>query len=403
MNLFEFAKGTPLGLWSIPVFILIITFGVVLLVWRKGLNQRVWIISISFSLFCLISIVVVWLGIVNIPLKCDNGFAITSPAELEDFLSTYKQPITEHHPLFIPTGVFIQSLEFVSSNDIQVTGFIWQKYRDDLPSDLKRGFIFPEGSDTETNLDYQIHQGDTEVMGWYFKTTLRQRFFFNHFPLDTQDVWLRIWDQDIQYNVFLTPDIEAYDTLDPEQLPGLDSHFVLENWYIQTAYYSYLLNAYNTDFGIKDNKLYGNFPELYYNLGIRRNTLNALLIYVTPPLITAVMIFGMLVISTHYQEKKSYRGWDPASAIWFCADLLLVIVFTQTNMRVALNSPEVVYLEYFYFIIYGGIIFVTINSLLFSKSEKFWFIHFSENLYTKSLYWPLVTASFLVITLLTFA
>ena len=50
------------------------------------------------------------------------------------------------HPgrIRIPTGVFIQSVEFVKANDVNVTGYVWQKYSDDIPAEVSRGFVFPE-------------------------------------------------------------------------------------------------------------------------------------------------------------------------------------------------------------------------------------------------------------------
>ncbi len=94
----------------------------------------------------------------------------------------------------IPTGVFVQSLQFNTANNVQVSGYVWQKYADNIPADITRGFVLPEAvaeayRSTEA---YRVHENGAEVIGWYFSATLRQSFDYGHYPFDRQDVWLRI-------------------------------------------------------------------------------------------------------------------------------------------------------------------------------------------------------------------
>ena len=44
--------------------------------------------------------------------------------------------------------------------------------------------------------EYRRRQGSEEVIGWYFDVTVRQAFDYSKYPLDTQDVWLRLWHKD---------------------------------------------------------------------------------------------------------------------------------------------------------------------------------------------------------------
>lgn len=46
----------------------------------------------------------------------------------------------------IPTGIFIQSLQFTNANDIKITGYIWQQFNDYKAAKVieQPQFIFPE-------------------------------------------------------------------------------------------------------------------------------------------------------------------------------------------------------------------------------------------------------------------
>jgi hypothetical protein len=74
----------------------------------------------------------------------------------------------------VPTGVFIQSLEFKDENDVNLTGYVWQRY-DKMESEEPPGIVFPEivnsaggiipGNENEA---YRKIMGNKEVVGWYF-------------------------------------------------------------------------------------------------------------------------------------------------------------------------------------------------------------------------------------------
>ena len=90
-------------------------------------------------------------------------------------------PISRAEPtITIKTGIFIQSLQFFNSSEVNLSGYIWQRYKDGVHDGIKPdasevGFILPEqvnsGSDIEPREVYRIRNGDEEVIGWYFEAT----------------------------------------------------------------------------------------------------------------------------------------------------------------------------------------------------------------------------------------
>jgi hypothetical protein len=73
------------------------------------------------------------------------GTPVLNDTQVAQVLSEARKSRLKDAPLLhIPTGVLIQSLEFLNTNNVQVTGYVWQKYGPTIPDDITRGVIFAE-------------------------------------------------------------------------------------------------------------------------------------------------------------------------------------------------------------------------------------------------------------------
>jgi hypothetical protein len=102
----------------------------------------------------------------------------------------------------IPTGVYVQSVEFSSANNVTVTGYVWQRFAPGLPPWVlpaagEAGFILPESETTALNRAYEREDETGRLVGWYFKAVLRQEFDYSHHPFDSEVVWVRLWPSQI--------------------------------------------------------------------------------------------------------------------------------------------------------------------------------------------------------------
>jgi hypothetical protein len=192
---------------------------------------RLYAASVLILLFLLAYIVFIWFRVYNAPPPIEPGeTVVTNRAEITQYLNDHSpQAKPQEGPFYIPTGVVVQALEFKGPYTIQASGYVWQRYGNTLPN-LDRGVVFPEADTTTMTKLYETTQGDELLVGWNFKTTLRQQFDYTKYPLDRQQIWLRMWHIDFERSVYLTPDVEGYASLDPSTSPGLDSGLVLENW-----------------------------------------------------------------------------------------------------------------------------------------------------------------------------
>jgi len=310
-------------------------------------------------------------------------------------------------PVFVETGAFIQSMEFTSANNVIVTGYIWQKYpAAGLPDYLEKGFILPEGDAdiyyVEDDAVYRKEQNGETLLGWYVNTQLRQTFDYRKYPFDRQDIWLRLWHLNFDRNVILTPDFEAYKVTEwPHKTTtflGLERDFVLERLSLERTYFNYHYNNYNTDFGIANYQGQSAFPELYFNVGVRREVLDAVVAYLIPMFILILMSFGVQLIVTQIPDKMSMHGISTTGLIAYYASLFFIGILAQLDVRRTLNAPGVVYIEYFYFILYAILLLQTVNSIIFAATDHVGFLEYKDNLYPKVIFFPITMGLMFVIT-----
>ncbi len=367
----------------------------------KGNN--LWTIAIFFSVLCMIGMCLVWyLALDDQSRDNSDDVVILDQVGLEVALHKFQNTIkaaneTPGELVRVPTGIFLQSLEFSSANNVIVTGYIWQDDPYGNTSGLSLGVIFPEAEQIQISKAYD----DGSVSGWYFWAVLRQPFDYSKYPFDCEDVWIRIWHKDFHNSNILVPDLDSYEVIRPDTKPGLEYDFVLEGWEVQDSFFSYRINSYNTDFGIEDRKNNVSL-ELYFNIGTERIFMSSFISDMVPIIVVTLLLFAVLMISTKHEQKKDMYGFDSLQVLTYCAALFFVLIISHVSLREKLPTDGIIYLEYFYFILYFAILIVSVNSILLASNTRCNFINYEDNLIVKLLFWPVITMLALGITLVVF-
>ena len=370
----------------------------------KGDIASLWKVAIIFSVLCILGMFSIWYLALDDPTGRDNNDVVIldntgMEATLHKFLVNPETGSGIYDDAVkIPTGVFLQSLEFDSANKVIVTGYIWQKLPGNISGEFNPGVIFPEA---ETMGFEEAYRTD-DVIGWYFDAVLRQPFDYSKYPFDREDVWIRMWPADFQLNTILIPDLESYDVIQPSMKPGLEHDFVLEGWDVQNSYFSYRKNSYNTDFGITDYDKQNGFPELYFNVGVKREFMSSFMSDLIALIVVALLLFAVLMISTKHEQRIDLYGFSSSTVLGYCAALFFVLIVSHVSLREKLAASEIIYLEYFYFVMYFAILIVSVNSILLVSDTKNNIFHYEDNLVVKLLYWPVVSGLVMVITLFVF-
>ena len=143
------------------------------------IRRRLRIVSAFISLAFLIVLGGMWVSVYTAPSAPDPADTVmTTPEEVRRYLAAHVPAPGDgsEPPVFIPTGLYIDSVEFKGPYDVLVTGYIWQRYANDLPQDLHKGFVLPEAQYIRSSQVYRTQQGNEELIGWSFQATLREQF-----------------------------------------------------------------------------------------------------------------------------------------------------------------------------------------------------------------------------------
>jgi hypothetical protein len=380
---------------------------------ERGDHWRLWAVTLTFTALCTLGIAALWVQYVDSDASGrDQDYLILNGA-IPQKLRESQNREWAHEMVPIPTGVFVQSLEFSTANNVTVTGFVWQTHADDLPSwarlDGKNpGFTLPEAESASITKAYERELDGATVTGWYFEAVLRQEFDYSHYPFDREDVWIRMWPSRIGQGVMLTPDLASYDTLVPTDLPGIErENFVLEGWDAARSFFSYRLNEYNTTFGLPGRILDsgaqppGDRPkaaELYFNVGLTRQFLDPFIGTLIPITVVALLLFGVLFTIRYDSASADQFGFNTSAVLGFCAALFFVVILGHTSLRERLAAQGLIYFEHFYFALYVALLFVSANSILVGRPRGKW-VRFGDNLVARLCYWPLLSAAMLAVTL----
>ena len=373
-----------------------------------------WWLSAAVSALLIFVLVVLWIEM--------NDYDVR-PSQLVDEQSTndYLQANWENQvrknagvggeTIKVKTGIFVQSLQFFNSTEVNLSGYIWQRYKDGEHDHIKPGvgevgFTLPEqvnsGSDIEPREVYRVQDGDEEVIGWYFEATLRQSFDYSQYPFDHKTVWVRMWAKDFSRNIVLVPDFKSYESTGLNDIFGIEEKIVLGTWERANTYFDYKLSSYDTDFGIPDYVGQAGFPELHYNFVLKRKFENAFIVYLLPLLLVAALLFAALLTVSSDGTLSNKLGFNTSGFIGASSALFFVVMLAHIQLREQFGGAGIVYIEYFYILMYVFLVTATANTYLFSIGSKRWcqIILYRDNIIPKVAYWPVVLSSLIITTLL---
>ncbi|SLN32538.1 hypothetical protein ROJ8625_01504 [Roseivivax jejudonensis] len=309
----------------------------------------------------------------------------------------------------IATGVYVQSLEFEGATDVRASGYIWQFYQDGVHDEVKpppgeAGFILPErvnAGDGVIEEAYRLRRSDGELIGWYFEQTLRQSFDYTAYPFDHKTVWIRMWPNSYGRQVVLTPDFDAYPATGAEDIFGIDERIVLGTWERENTYFDYKPSDLNTSLGLDRSPMQAGFPELHYNVVVKRKFGNAFIVHMVPLFVVATLLFGALMTVTRKEDLAARHDFSTSTVIETASVLFFVVLLAHVQLRESIAGSEVIYMEYFYFLMYFLLLGVSVNTYWFVSDMLPWarVIHYRDNLIPKAAFWPAVLAAMIAITL----
>ncbi len=303
-------------------------------------------------------------------------------------------------PLFIPTGIYIQSAFLEDASNVGVNGYIWQRYTKGIHDGIQRGFIMPEAKASTITRAYTIEDGDTELVRWNFNATVHQNFDYSRYPFDRERVVIDLWHTEFTNNVILIPDLSSYKLMSPAAKPGLFEEVKILGWEIGDSSFNYLTQSYKTSFGLRDFAGLTSYPNLYFGFDIRKEITGPFVSNMLPLLVVTILLFAILFLGTRDDRYKGRLGFA-LDVIAACAGFFLVAILLHIALRRDLAARDIVYLEYFYFVTYAMILYVAVNYVLFTKTS-IRLVQYRDDFIAKVVFWPVSQLALLLFTLMVF-
>ncbi|MCW6006088.1 hypothetical protein K1W54_16085 [Micromonospora sp. CPCC 205371] len=369
---------------------------------RMGGVRLMWWVSWSLVAVCALGMVVAWVVINRDPgHHLTAGTAVRSDADVGRYLSEQGLPAAT---VRVPTGLFVQSIEFTNGNNVLVSGYVWQRFAAAVPRTVSRGVVLPEAGDAyaATEVYRRTDAGGTETIGWYIEATLRQKFDYRAYPLDRQNVWLRLWQPDFDVDAVLVPDFSAYPPWLARGMLGTDPEMVTGEWLPQYTTYSYLRHRYTTSFGLARYTQPVSYPDMYFNMIFSRDYRGPTLAKLIPGVLIALIVFSSLFITTRDERTMAVAGFNSFAVVAFTVTMLIAVVVDHNAVRELATDGSVLYLEYVYFAIYAMILLVTVNGVLMAWDPPPRFLTWEDNALPRLAYWPLMLGFLFAVTLVLF-
>jgi hypothetical protein len=371
----------------------------------QDFTRGVWIVSIIFAGSCILTgMFVVALAMQSRLPDSENVTRITNWNSLNRFTSEQRRRTLnqrEEVPLFIPTGIYVQSAFLEDASNVGISGYVWQRYTKGVHDGIQRGFIMPDAKTSTISKAYTIADGDTELVRWNINATVHQNFDYSKYPFDSERVTIDLWHKEFTRNVILVPDLASYKLMSPAARPGVFEDIRISGWSVGDSSFNYIAESYKTSFGLRDFSGLTNFPNLYFGFDIRKEITGPFVANMLPMLVVTILLFAILFLGTRDDERQRGRIGFALDVIAACAGFFLVAILLHIALRRDLAARDIFYLEYFYFVTYAMILYVAVNYVLFTKTA-IRLVHYRDNFIAKILFWPISQLALLLFTLMAF-
>lgn len=390
--------------WCMQLMI-ILAFSLIALIcfiafWYEMTPLTLWLVSAAISLLLTITLCALWYITYQFPDYTRTTQLVRNKHQLNQLLSsasTYEKTRYQSQQVYtVPTGIFINQLQFNGPDALTVVAYIWQRYHHELHKTLSQGFILPQARRPRIQEIGRMNNNTVETVLWLVEATVNQQLSYSTYPFDAKDLRLEIWHKDFDKNVILTPDFDSYRLLNIHALAGIDPSIDLGGWKINGSYFGYQAADYATNFGMYKIGPYGMYSyidpsthfEYFFNVMTQRNLIDTVIADLIPLIVIAAVLFMVLITSIP-------QGYGVLGS---CAGILFAIIVEHSRFRSKAASQQLVYFENLYLVMYVATALVAIVSLLYLQRIMFRFIQYRSNLISQLLYWPLVLTTTIIIT-----
>jgi Methyl-accepting chemotaxis protein-like, first PDC sensor domain len=382
-----------------------------IILWALGINQydsrKLWWMVTAVSMIIVGNIILIW----YLNLKTDFSLfestqeRIVNQTILKKYVERYDRDLFKLANTTytkIPTGIFIESYE-LKAFEASIIGKLWMKYPKSLYKTAAPAFYFPDVSAIESRglvseMVSETEYEDYVLVTWNFRATLEQNFSYQQYPFEQNDIRVVILYPDFSKNILLVPDLDSYDILNPSVKPGLSANIAVPSSKTISSFFTISTIDYKTNFG--NEALAKNHPALQFNMVAKRIWLSPFIANIIPILIVALIMFIVLYVSSNNEDGRT--GLTTMNVIQSSAGFLFILLLAHVNERNRIETPEIAYIELFYFSMYVFITLQTVTLAMLFRGARSRIFGYGDNLVLKLLFWPVLVSIWFAATLLRF-
>lgn len=384
---------------------MVLLFGLLLLLNLKKVNKpKLWVACTGYSIIMVGNIVLIcYLNLnTDFSLLESDKERIVNQSIINKYVETFDEEqlsISRSTYTRVPLGLYVESFEIKTSFEGSLSGKLWLKYPKSLLKTAPIDLYVNNGSAVDIRpvileKTYEIDKGEYVLVEYNFRVTVEEDFSYKQFPFEENDLSISFSYPDASKNILFVPDLESYDVLNPSAKPGLRAAVNTPAFKTISTFFTFETFGSRTNFGtglpIRPQ------PNLVYTIVIKRLFVSPIIANIIPILVVALIMFLVLYISSRDEEKRS--GMNVMNVVQSAAGFLFILIISQVNERGRIQTPELTYIELYYFCIYGVIVFQTILTASFLRgSESRFFKH--DNLRMKLLFWPVLLTAWYISTI----
>lgn len=354
-----------------------------------------------------IALIIIWFLQINF--TSESPYAdqcITTLPQIEQYKKEHIENARKGQkplPEFIQIGAFARAARIDESLEtVDLYGIIWERIPDDINIEKAVGIKFPDEIETTLKEEYRLKENGCTVVGWSFKTKIRQDFKTSNYPFDRVSIRLRIRPARDFTSITFVPDIESFKIISPSACKLVADNFHIPGWQLNNTYFKLYQHTYGIDYGLRTANGDHYYRDILLNMTFARDWVSSFMTVLIPIFVIFGILYSGIHMITNGTELRRLFNFDAMRTSIIGATFIIFLVIAIQNIRGKVVPDEILYVEKIYFIIYFAILANIMVAIGVTEQRNFFLFRYRDGLIFRYLYWPFYLGILYILTLYSF-